>query len=58
MTYAALHTPGMATHGAPGLVPKPCCISRRQNIYFRLLRGLICDKSHSSTDGQVSVGEG
>ena len=23
--YAALYTPDMATHGAPGLVPRPCC---------------------------------
>ena len=30
--YAALYTPDMATHGAPGLVPRPCCISCRQNI--------------------------
>ena len=25
--YAALYTPDMATHGAPGLEPRPCCIS-------------------------------
>ena len=42
--YAALYTPDMATHGAPGLVPRPCCISCRQNIYFCLLRGLIRQK--------------
>ena len=39
--YAALYAPDMATHGAPGLVPRPCCILCRQNIYFCLLRGLI-----------------
>ena len=32
VTYAALYTPDMATHGAPSLVPRPCCISCRQNI--------------------------
>ena len=42
--YAALYTLEMATHGAPGLGPRPCCISCRQNIYFCLLRGLIRQK--------------
>ena len=42
--YAALYTPDMATHGVPGLVPRPCGISCRQNIYCCLLRGLIRQK--------------
>ena len=43
--YAALYAPDMATHGVPGLVPRPCCISCRQNIYFCLQdRGLIRQK--------------
>ena len=46
--YAALYTPNMATHSAPGLVPGPCCISCRQNIYFCLLRRLIRQKQHFS----------
>ena len=33
MTYAALPTPGMATHGAPGLVPK-LVVSRAVKIFI------------------------
>ena len=43
--YAALYTPGMATHGAPVLVPRPCCNSCRQNIIILFLPSL---QAHSS----------
>ena len=47
MIYAALHIPvwlGKDNRGATGLAPSPCFKSCLQNIYFRLLRGLIRQK--------------